>query len=305
MRSSFAQCNDFRGYYFMKNVRNQNFIEDRLWYIEWLLMMRGWLSRTDLMAKFGIKEAAASRDIKRYKEHKDSNLYLDHRVKRYVVDIDKFDPVYETSGDIIFSKLSDLEESRSLGAECPLIETIPSLADINPKDITGITRAILNLSVLKISYCSMTSGASVKKIVPHSMFHNDLKTYVRCYDLGRGKFLDLVVGRIFEILGEDGAAPAEYLREFDSEWNTYISLELVVHPRVEHKKAIEKDMQMTDGVKVVEVRKSLAQYWLRRWCVDCSATASMTDKAFQLHLRNHSVIDGVNGAFPGVNNHID
>ncbi|HHI2545208.1 TPA: hypothetical protein ACP41P_005306, partial [Klebsiella quasipneumoniae] len=74
---------------------------------------------------------------------------------------------------------------------------------------------------------------------------------------------------------------------------------------VKHKKAIESDMQMTDGVKVVKVRKSLAHYWLRRWCVDCSAAAVMTDQAFQLHLRNASVINGVNGAFPGVNNHID
>lgn len=289
----------------MKNIRNQNFIEDRIWYIEWLLMMRGWLSRTDLMNKFGIKSAAASRDIKRYKDQREENLYLDHRFKRYVVDLDKFKPVYETTGDLIFSKLSDLDESKSLGVDYSLIETIPSLAEINPKDITGITRAILNMNVLNISYCSMTSGASEKKIVPHSMFHNDLKTYVRCYDLGRGRFLDLVIGRILEILGEDGPAPAEYLKEFDDDWNTYLSLELVVHPRVKHKKAIESDMQMTDGVKFVEIRKSLAQYWLRRWCVDCSAAAIMTDRAFQLHLRNASVIDGVNGAFPGVNNHID
>ncbi|ECM9980403.1 WYL domain-containing protein [Citrobacter freundii] len=289
----------------MKNIRNQNFIDDRLWHIEWLLMMRGWLSRIDLMDKFGIKGAAASRDIKRYKEQSGDNLYLDHRVKRYVADFDKFKPIYEASEDLIFSKLTDLDESRFLGAGYPLIETIPSLAEINPKDITSITRAILNMNVLNISYYSMTSGASEKKIVPHSMFYNDLKTYVRCYDLGRCKFLDLVVGRIQEIFGEDGSAPAECLREFDDDWNTYISLELVVHPRVQHKKAIESDMQMTDGVKLVEVRKSLAHYWLRRWCVDCSATASMTDKSFQLHLRNSSVIKGVNGAFPGVNNHID
>ncbi|AXK21844.1 WYL domain-containing protein [Serratia marcescens] len=289
----------------MKIIRNQSFIDERLWYIEWILMMRGWLSRVDLMEKFGIKSAAASRDIKRYKEQRDGNLYLDHSIKRYVVDSNKFEPVYETSGDLMFSKLSDLDESRSLGVEYPLIETIPSLAEINPKDITGITRAILNMNILKIAYCSMTSGASEKRIVPHSMFHNDLKTYVRCYDLGRKKFLDLVVGRILNLIGEDGPAPAECLKEFDDDWNTYLSLELVVHPRVEHKQAIESDMQMINGVKVVKVRASLAQYWLRRWCVDCSPTASMTDKAFQLYLRNHGVINGVNGAFPGVNNHID
>ncbi|MDT1877015.1 hypothetical protein FPK46_19725, partial [Acinetobacter baumannii] len=123
----------------MKNIRNQSFIDDRLWYIEWLLMMRGWLSRTDLMEKFGIKGAAASRDIKRYKEQAGDNLFLDHRVKKYVADLDKFKPIYETSEDLIFSKLTDLDESRSLGVAYPLIETIPSLSEINPKDITGIT----------------------------------------------------------------------------------------------------------------------------------------------------------------------
>lgn len=97
----------------MKSIRNQSFIEERLWYIEWLLMMRGWLSRIDLMDKFGIKGAAASRDIKRYKEQSDENLYLDHRVKRYVADLDKFKPVYETSEELIFSKLTDLDESKS------------------------------------------------------------------------------------------------------------------------------------------------------------------------------------------------
>ena len=116
----------------MKSIRNQSFIEERLWYIEWLLMMRGWLSRIDLMDKFGIKGAAASRDIKRYKEQSDENLYLDHRVKRYVADLDKFKPVYETSEELIFSKLTDLDESKSLGAGSPLIETIPRSAEINP-----------------------------------------------------------------------------------------------------------------------------------------------------------------------------
>lgn len=284
----------------MKNIRNQRFIDERLLFIEWLLVMRGWLSRTDLMNKFGIQSAAASRDIKRYKELNDENLYLEQKTKRYVFDSKHFSPIYETSEDTIISKLSDLDESKSLGVDYPLIETMPNLAETKLSDITSITRAILNMSVLKISYYSMTSGASEKKIVPHSMFSNDLKTYVRCYDLGRKKFLDLVVGRIQNIHGEDGLAPAECLREFDDNWNTFITLELVVHPKVKHKKAIESDMKMTNGMKVVEVRKSLAQYWLRRWCVDCSKSASMKDKAFQLHLKNFIVIKGLNDPFPGV-----
>ncbi|MCP6530431.1 inverse autotransporter beta domain-containing protein, partial [Klebsiella pneumoniae] len=64
------------------------------------------------MDKFGIKGAAASSEIKRYKEQIDENLYLDHRFKRYVADLDTFKPVYETSEELIFSKLTDLYESK-------------------------------------------------------------------------------------------------------------------------------------------------------------------------------------------------
>lgn len=288
----------------LKKPRNQSFIEDRLWYIEWLLTFRGWFSRSDLMGKFGIQEAAASRDIRRYKEKAESNLYLNHAVKRYEANLEQFSPIYTQPAGAIYSKLIDLDESQSLGFEGYGIETIPQLSPAG-KEIAGISRAILNKKILKIDYCSMSSGSSIKKIAPHSMFHNDLKTYVRCYDLERSKFLDLVIGRISHSYEENTVTPESFQVNADTEWNTYLSLELVVHPRITHKEAIQRDMQMTQGVKKVSVRKALAQYWLRRWCVDCSKDGLMTDTAYQLHLRNHEEIEGVHGYFPGINNHLD
>ncbi|EAM2786291.1 hypothetical protein FDR35_19640, partial [Salmonella enterica] len=142
-------------------------------------------------------------------------------------------------------------------------------------------------------------------VAPHAMFNNDLKTYFRCYDFGHSKFLDLVVGRIIDLSDTNDLTPDIAQGHSDIDWNTYLSLELVVHPRVKHKQAIEKDMQMVDGVKQVSVRRALAHYWLRRWCVDCSEKATMSDSAYQLHLKNHEVIKDVHGYFPGVNNHVD
>lgn len=286
-----------------KNIRNQNFIDDRLGHIEWLLMFRGWFSRFDLMTKFGIQEAAASRDIRRYKEVSDGNLYLNHSVRRYEADFDTFSPVYNLPVENIYSKLVDFDESQALGFEGCGIETIPRLAPLH-YELAHISRAILNKKIIKIDYSSMTSGESCKHVAPHGMFDNDLKTYIRCYDLERSKFLDLVVGRISKIYGITADAPEKMQSHEDYDWNTYLSLELVAHPKIKHKNAIERDMQMVNGVKKIDVRRSLAHYWLRRWCVDCSVDGSMTDSAYQLHLRNHEVIDGIHGYFPGLNNHL-
>lgn len=286
-----------------KTIRNQNFIDDRLGHIEWLLMFRGWFSRYDLMAKFGIQEAAASRDIRKYKEVASNNLYLNHSIRRYETDFETFSPAYSLPVENIYSKLVDLEESQALGFDGCGIETIPRLAPLH-HELAHISRAILNKKIIKIDYCSMTSGESAKHVAPHAMFDNDLKTYIRCYDIERSKFLDLVVGRISKIYGATFDASEDIQSSQDADWNAYLSLELAVHPKIKHKNAIERDMQMVNGVKKIDVRRSLAHYWLRRWCVDCSADGSMEDSAYQLHLRNHEVIDGVHGYFPGVNNHL-
>lgn len=286
-----------------KNIRNQTFIDDRLGHIEWLLMFRGWFSRNDLMEKFGIQEAAASRDIRRYKDAADNNLYLNHSIRRYEANFEAFSPIYNLPEESIYSKLVDLDESQALGFEEAGIETIPRLAPLHHQ-LAHISRAILNKKIIKIDYCSMTSGESAKHVAPHAMFDNDLKTYIRCYDMERSKFLDLVVGRISRIYDVTFEASEDIQSNEDSDWHSYLSLELVAHPKIKHKKAIERDMQMVEGVKKVDVRRSLAHYWLRRWCVDCSADGSMEDSAYQLHLRNHEAIEGVHGYFPGVNNHL-
>lgn len=284
----------------MKNVRNQNFIDDRLCYIEWLLRMRGWFSRTDIMNKFGIKEAAASRDIRMYRNRCGDNFYFNQSIKRYEVDSTRFRPVFDMSGDTLFLKLTDTDESRSLGSGDCLIETVPALAQSNA-EIPNLTRAILNKKIIEIDYYSMTSGPSVRKVAPHSVFSNGFRTYFRCYDFDHSEFLDLVVGRIVSVSDTNGVVPEYAQKITDTDWNNCLSLELVVHPRVKHKQAVEKDMQMVDGVRRVSVRMALAHYWLRRWNVDCSEKATMTDISYQLHLKNHDVIKGVHGYFPGVN----
>lgn len=283
-----------------KSNRNHIFINERLVFIELLLMLKGWVSRYDLMNNFGIQEASASRDLSRYKNKTDKNMLLNHSIKRYEINYHSFEPQFEHSWESLFSRLIDENESKNMGFSNVGIEIIPDL--ISPKviDVSKVSRAIQNKKIIKIEYYSTSSGHSLKEIAPHSMFNNDLKTYIRCFDTEKNRFIDLVMSRVIDILGEVGDATDAMMKTKDSYWNEYITLELVVHPKVKHKKAVEMDLGMTDGIRKVEVRKSLSQYWLRRWCVDCSSDSSMMDEAYQLALKNHFIIEGINGFFPGV-----
>lgn len=283
-----------------KYIRNQNVI-DRLWYIEWLLMFKGWLSRSELTEKFGIQEAAATRDIRRYRDLADHNLRLNHSVKRYEINLDTFETTYPLRVETALSRLRSPETSQAMGYETTGIETIPRLHNPNIEVLAALSRAILNKESLFINYQSVENGTSTKEIAPHTMFDSGIKTYVRCFDFEKEKFIDLAINRISKT-SQGKLLPDHASKNNDEMWNRIIQLELTVHPmvgKIRNKKTIEDDFQMTNGVRKVSVRAALAQYWLQRWNVDCSKDASLKDKIYQIHLRNNNVLDSVNGFFPG------
>ncbi|NMT18743.1 WYL domain-containing protein, partial [Vibrio parahaemolyticus] len=86
-----------------------------------------------------------------------------------------------------------------------------------------------------------------------------------------GEFRDFVLTRIKTTVVLEGSMLSEAeLETQDRQWNRFVELELVPHPRIEHSEAIELDSGTTGGVLKVEIRAATAGYLLRLWNVDCS-----------------------------------
>lgn len=64
--------------------------------------------------------------------------------------------------------------------------------------------------------------------------------------------------------------PADFDSEDDLEWNTVVSLDLRPHPGLTEDQAlaIQRDYAMTDGQRVIEVRLSMAYYFIMRMNLD-------------------------------------
>ncbi|EON2520780.1 hypothetical protein ACKXKF_002088 [Escherichia coli] len=92
------------------------------------------------------------------------------------------------------------------------------------------------------------------------------------------------------------------LQPQDRQWNRFVELELVPHPRIEHSEAIELDYGMTGGALKVEIRAASAGYLLRQWNVDCSTNATLQDGGAQLYLKNRATLYGVKNIMlaPGI-----
>ncbi|WP_374258749.1 WYL domain-containing protein [Aquabacterium sp.] len=268
---------------------------DRLAFVELRLRFIGEIRRQDLVARFGIQAAAATRDLGQYKELGPRNLDYDTKGKVYVRG-KWFRPVFDFPTERVLTWLSqgfgDGEplRLRSLVA----CEGAALSTNLDLEMLSVLTRAIHKKSAVEISYRALSSGLTTREIVPFALAENGQRWHVRGFDRRSGDFRDFVLTRIADARLLSGAVKEHETADQDIQWNRITELELVPHPaNVQHPDTIEAEYGMTDGVLKIRARAAMAGYLLRRWNVDCTKDHSLKGGEYHLWLRNRQALYGV------------
>lgn len=268
---------------------------DRLAYIEFRLWFLGDISRRDLMGRFGIAPAVATRDFTAYREKAPQNIDFEGRRKVYVPS-DRFSPVFEHEPERVLSAISrgfgdgdDRIGGGYLPCELPIRLNRPSL-----NELAVVTRAIHQKQVLRVRYHSLKRGAADREVVPHALVDSGLRWHVRVFDRRTIEFRDLVISRIEAAtpIPEGGVLPQE-MAEADEDWNRQIDLVLAVHPRVDRPEIVERDFGMRRGELHVTVRAAVAGYVLQFWNVDCSSDQHLDPSIHRLCLKDIASVKGI------------
>ena len=273
---------------------------DRIAHIDFTLLFKGEAVRADLMNRFCIAAAQATKDFTLYRTLAPGNIEYDQKLKLHKRG-DTFEPLFDYDvvrtlatisqgyGDGFTGKVKT-----SLACEAPYHLNKPSLLIV-----AKVTEAIHKGRALSITYVSLSSGESTREFVPHTLLDNGLRWHVRGFDRKHGEFRDFVLTRIkaAEVLESSSLSSAAIkeseLEIQDRQWNRFVELELVPHPRIEHSAAIELDYGMVNGVMKIEIRAAIAGYLLRLWNVDCSKKAELKTPEFHLWLKNYQTLYGV------------
>ena len=278
--------------------------KERLSHIDFKAHFLGTIGRNDLVSRFGIKEAAATRDITLYKGLAPENLEYDTKAKIYTRST-SFEPLFEYSPSQAMAALAHGFGDDFVGTHKALIacEAPAQLNHPDLKTLAALTRAIYQHKASKIVYRSLSSGRSTREIVPFVLVDNGLRWHVRGYDRKQSRFADFIVTRISDPEILDGPVKEYEGWESDIQWNRIVELEVVPHPSLKHPKTIETDYAMENGVLNVNVRAAVAGYVLRRWNVDCSEKYSLKGPEYHLWLRNRQALYGVENLIiaPGYN----
>ena len=273
---------------------------DRIAHIDFTLLFKGEAVRADLVDRFSIAAAQATKDFTMYRELAPGNIEYDQKLKLHKRG-EAFEPLFDYD---VVRTLATISQGYGdgftgkvkppLACEAPYHLNKPSLLIV-----AKVTEAIHKGKALSITYVSLSSGETTREIVPHTLVDNGLRWHVRGFDRKHGEFRDFVLTRIkAAVVLKDSTLSLSVIKESeletqDRQWNRFVELELVPHPRIEHSEAIELDYGMKGGVMKVEIRAATAGYLLRLWNVDCSSKATKNGQGEHLFLKNKAALYGV------------
>ena len=268
---------------------------DRLAFIELRVQFFGEIRRQDLVARFGIQAAAATRDIALYKEIAPRNLDYDAKAKIYVRG-EWFRPVYSFPPERVLTWLSHgFGDGEPLRFRSPIPCDTPALLNKPALDtLSVISRAIYRKGVVEITYRALSSGLTTREIVPFALVDSGQRWHVRAYDRRSKEFRDFVLARIADARNTSSEIRENELSTADIQWNRIVEMELVPHPaNVQHPDTVEAEYGMENGRLQIQVRAAMAGYMLRHWNVDCTADHSLKGGEYHLWLRNRQALYGV------------
>jgi len=270
----------------------------RLSHIDFRVNFLGSIGRNDLINRFGIKEAAATRDIAEYKQLAPHNLTFDGPAKRYMR-ANTFKPLFDYSSNQVLTALSQGFGEDFVGTHKPYI-ACENPAQLNKpllEVLSVLSRAIHQKKVVSINYRSLSSGTTSREIIPFALVDNGLRWHIRAHDRKRSLFTDFVVTRISDPVIIESKIDEHETREADNQWNRIVELEIAAHPRLNYPATIEYDYDMVGGILKVNVRAAVTGYLLRRWNVDCSEEHILNGEEIHLWLRNAAALYGVENLF--------
>jgi len=270
---------------------------ERLAFLELRAFFTGELRRGDIEARFGVKPAAASRDLSSYREIAPDSLDYDAPARCYRPSA-TFKPVFEFSTERV---LAWLLQGFGDGLDLKLRQVAPcegpgQLVKPDLEVLGVITRALVAKKAVRVNYLSLSSGSKRRELVPVALADNGLRWHVRAFDRERDRFGDFVLTRIAKAQEIDGEVQESEQIGADEQWARIVDLELVAHPGVEWPKAVEADYGMNEGVLRIKSRAALAGYVLRRWNIDSSPDHRLDPASHHLWLRNTQTLYGVESA---------
>lgn len=240
-------------------------IDERMHWIEACLRYAGGLPKRALMRRFGISAAQVSSDLRRFvTEQNDRGGNLEVRAGKI-------------AGDLPEQASDELPHPADLLAATSIVpfESIDRVlrASPEPEVLARLIDACRARHVLRVIYCSISSGRAERQISVNRFVEAGGRLHVRVFDHGRNEFVDYVLSRIEKVLGVEPAISAVGPDQ-DEEFTRFVTVRLIANPvlDLDQRGAVCRDygLDLRHG-RILRIRKC-DLFYLRAEYGDVSGT---------------------------------
>ena len=269
------------------------FLEQRLYWV-------GRVNKSDLVERFGISVPHASTDVAHYEQLAPGNMAYDHKERAFLATPDFAPQFTKPDARAYLSQLLLLADD-ALDVRDTWVGAVPSHSAIpkvrrrmDPGVLRFIVRAIHGRRAIRIVYQSMSNIEPTERwIAPHGLGFDGFRWHARAWCYKRSQFLDMVIARFISV-AQDETRPAEIDGSLDREWNEDIVLRLAPHPNLPdaHKRIIELDYGMEQGVREVRMKVAMVYYFERHLCMDLK---DVEPERQQVVILNREEVDAARG----------
>ncbi|UYM17637.1 helix-turn-helix transcriptional regulator [Endozoicomonas euniceicola] len=268
-------------------------LSERYRFIDFLLLFKGRLTRAELVKRFAIGEATASRTIASYIDSHPDLIELQSNKKGYYAK-NGFTPEYSHSALAGLKYIASGELTKKIDVDCYGIKAHHLHRVLDAKIVAAITRAIVNRYIAAIEYLSTTSGRKTRSVTPHAIFESSGSWYFRAYDSFSREFRTFKFSRLVSVIDLSAAENPKHSKSKDAAWHQMRLVRLIPHP-----KNPNPDTQAFDpGEKNAEVKELMVSeaclgFVLTDLRVDCSKYHRLSFYEYPLALQNRDELEDI------------
>ena len=259
----------------------------RLKYIDLCAYILGFVNRKVLMNRFDVKQAWATKDFTIYQEKTGDNLVYDHALKAYKP-VDWFTPHYDHDVDDAIDLISEGKQSIICEPKFATNTYSYAIRSVKPdlKKVFSVLRALHLGKKVELKYLSRSSGHSLRIIAPHSLIKTGCFTYVRAFDHKSGEFRSFKLNRVIDSKFLDSQPGQMECKEADVDWQTKVTLKIVINKNVDNPEAIEYDFGLNNGKIEIPIKKALVMFFLMDWNIAPKEFPDLPAKLYPLRVES-------------------
>lgn len=278
-------------------------IAERMMYIDFKLQFTGFINRSDLKAMFGLAEAASSRMLTMYSDHRPNNMKYNAKLRVNEAQTETFKPLLPIDPEVALGMLANGFNKNKLleRPELPYLRVGSVKGSLNTEYVQKITRAMASGHAIKCKYFSSTSdNHDERTLLPLTLIFDGRNWIFRAFyrkENGKGVFRNFNFARARDVEEHKQIKRQEFENlAYDAKWNTQVPLMLIPHPSLDAKRksSLATDFGLTDSKLIITERLALLWFVYDLWHVDTRTDTDDDEKGkYKFKLTNLDMIKAV------------